>query len=318
MTDIFSQEIKDLMKLATTDFDKFYKETEEKNKSSGDYSTAASSGDYSKAASSGDYSTAASSGYSSKAASSGYSSKAASSGYSSTAASSGDYSKAASSGNYSTAASSGYSSKAASSGNYSKAASSGVNSACSALGYRALVKGELGNLLMCSEFNKEGKPLGGKADIVDGVKIKSDTWYSVLDAKWTEVDLTDGIFSYVVSVKGSVKKLKNTNGELSYLVSDNEGNSAHGETIKDARDDLAFKLMSKDVTQFKNMPLKTTKTPQEWAKVYRAITGACQYGTKQFIESKDKLKETYTLKEILEQTSGAYGSERFKEVVRSK
>jgi len=171
---------------------------------------------------------------------------------------------------------------------------------------------------MCSEFDKNGKPLGGKADIVDGAKIKPDTWYSVFDAKWTEVDLTDGVFSYVVSVKGNVKKLKNNNGELSYLVSDNEGNSAHGKTIKDARDDLAFKLMSKDVTQFKNMALKTTKTPQEWAMVYRAITGACQYGTKQFIEHKGKLKEKYTLKEIIEQTNGAYGSERFKEVVRGK
>jgi hypothetical protein len=32
MTDIFSQDIKDLMKLATTDFDKFYAETEKANK----------------------------------------------------------------------------------------------------------------------------------------------------------------------------------------------------------------------------------------------------------------------------------------------
>ncbi len=235
MTDIFTQEIKDLMKLATTDFDKFFKETENENKADG---------------------------------------------------------------------------------NCSKAASSGVNSACSALGYRVCVKGDVGNLLMCSEFDKNGKPLGGKADLVNGVKIKADTWYSVLDAKWVEFDLTDGIFSYVVSVKGTVKKLKNSNGELSYLVSDDQGNSAHGKTIKEARDDLAFKLISKDVEQFKNMPLKTTKTPAEWAMVYRAITGACQYGTKQFIESKDKLKEKYTLKEIIEQTNRAYGHERFKEVVR--
>jgi len=318
MTDIFTQDIKDLMKLATTDFDEFYKQTEKQNKAEGDLSKAASSGNSSKAASSGNYSTAASSGDSSTAASSGDYSKVASSGYSSKAASSGNYSTAASSGNSSKAASSGYSSTAASSGNYSTAASSGINSACSALGYMACVKGDLENLLMCSEFDKEGKPLGGKADIVDGNKIKSGTWYSVLDGDWIEVDLTDNIFNYVLSVKGSVKKLKSPNGELCYLVFDADGNSAHGKTIKDARDDLAFKLMSKDVTQFKNMPLKTIKTPQEWAMVYRAITGACQYGTKQFLESKSKLKEKYTLKEILEQTNGAYGHERFKDVVRGK
>jgi len=71
MSDIFTQDIKDLIKLATTDFDKFYAETEKKNKDTGNYSTAASSGDYSKSASSGYSSTAASSGYSSTAASSG-------------------------------------------------------------------------------------------------------------------------------------------------------------------------------------------------------------------------------------------------------
>jgi hypothetical protein len=108
--------------------------TKEENKSSGDYSTAASSGYSSTAASSGDYSTAASSGYSSTAASSGDSSKAASSGDSSTAASSGDSSTAASSGDYSTAASSGYSSTAASSGDYSTAASSGYSSTAASSG----------------------------------------------------------------------------------------------------------------------------------------------------------------------------------------
>ena len=38
MNDIFTNEIKDLLKLVTADFDKFYKETEKKSKSSGDSS----------------------------------------------------------------------------------------------------------------------------------------------------------------------------------------------------------------------------------------------------------------------------------------
>jgi len=324
MTDIFTQEIKDLIKLATTDFDEFYKKTEQKSKSSGNYSKAASSGYHSTAASSGDYSTAASSGYHSKAASSGNYSKAASSGDHSKAASSGNYSKAASSGYYSGAASSGYHStaassgdhsKAASSGDHSKAASSGVNSACSALGYLSCVKGDIGNLLMCSEFDNEGKPLGGKADIVDGEKIKQGTWYSVLNGKWIEVDLTDGLFNYVLSVKGNVKKLKKPNGGLLYLVCDVHGNSAHGKTIKQAREALLFKTMDRDVSAYKNMPLDTVKSPTEWAAVYSVITGACQAGCQYFIEQKGKLKKSYTLEEILKETEGAYGYARFKEVV---
>ncbi len=259
MEDIFTQDIKDLIKLATTDFHKFYKETEKQNKSSGNYSKAASSGNYSKAASSGYCSTAASSGY------------------------------------------------------CSKAASSGKNSGCSALGYRAAVKGDLGNLIMCSEYANEGVPIGGKADIVDGKNIKADCWYIVESGEWVEVDLSDGIFSRVISTKGNVKKCRRDNDKIIYVITV-DGVSAHGNTIKQARDDLAFKQMSKDVDQFKGMPLKTKKTTEEWALVYRAITGACQYGTQDFI-SKNSTKKEYTLKEILSVTRGSYGHERFKEAV---
>ncbi len=287
MSDIFTQDIKDLFKLATEDFDKFYKETEKKSKSSGYSSTAASSG------------------YSSKAASSGYSSKAASSGNSSTAASSGDSSKAASSGD---------SSKAASSGDYSKAASSGKYAACSALGYRAAVKGDIGNLVMCSEYDKNGKPIGGLAFIIDGKTLKANEWYIVEKNKWVEVDFTDGVFSRVISSKNGVKKVKSDDGDIMYIVSSGEFN-AHGKTIKEAREALIYKTQSRDVSEYKNMPKDTVKTPKEWAAVYHVTTGACIAGCESFIKSKGKLKKTYTLAEILEQTKGAYGHERFKEVV---
>lgn len=225
--------------------------------------------------------------------------------------SSGYYSTAASSGNYSTAASSGYSSKAASSGDYS---------GCTAIGYRAAVKGDMGNLLMASEYIiKDGKtiPIGGKADIVDGVKIKANCWYIVENAKWVQVDFTDGIFLRVISNKKGVKKVKTDNGQILFIVSDEEGNSAHGDTIKEARADLVFKSMSKDTSQFKNMPEDTIKTPQEWALIYRTITGSCQAGVKSFMESKGKLKKKYTLPQILEETKGAYGYDKFKSVVQN-
>ena len=263
MNNIFDNDIKELMKLATTDFDKFYEETAKGNKSSGYYRTAASSG------------------------------------HSSTAASSGDYSKAASSGDSSTAASSGY------------------NSACSALGYRAAVKGDMGNLIMASEYQNKGGtfiPIGGKADIVDGKILKPNQWYIVENGEWVAVDYTDGIFSRIISIKGDVKKVKTDNDDVFFIISDGEY-SAHGKTIKQAREDLAFKIMSRDVSQFENMPTNTKKTPNEWALIYRAITGACQSGTQYFIERQGKTKAKYTLKEILTITKDQYGSERFKEVV---
>jgi len=157
--------------------------------------------------------------------------------------------------------------------------------------------------------------LGGKADLVDGKILKPDCWYIVEGGEWIQVDFTDGIMLRVISVKGNVKKCKDNNGNEIYIVSEGDI-SAHGKTIKQARDDLAFKMMSRDVSQFKKMPLKTVKTVSEWALVYRAITGACQTGTQYFIEKQGKLKDSYTLKEILTITKGAYGAERFAEVVK--
>jgi hypothetical protein len=229
---------------------------------------------------------------------------------SSKAASSGDYSKAASSGDSSKAASSGDYSKAASSGDYSKAASSGNYSGCTSIGYRAAVKGDLGNLLMASEYIKKDDkliPVGGKADLVDGKTLKPNCWYIVEKGKWAEVDFTDGVFSYVMSNKRGVKKVKTEQGNVLYVVSDDKGNSAHGETIAKAREDLIYKVVEKaDVV----IPKKATG--KEWVGIYRAVTGACSAGVKGFVEeTKTDLDKTYSVHEIVEKTKGRFGAEQF-------
>jgi hypothetical protein len=148
----------DVFNIAADGFEEFYKKAKENSK--GGYSTAASQGGYSTAASQGGYSTAASQG---------------------------DYSTAASQGRYSKAASQGRYSKAASQGDYSTAACGGENSGCAAIGYRAVVKGDLGNLLMASEYIiKDGKsiPVGGKADLVDGKILKPNRSYIVEKGEW--------------------------------------------------------------------------------------------------------------------------------------
>ena len=302
--DLEIEALADVFGIATTGFEEYCKTCKEK-------ATGASS----KAASSGNYSKAASSGYNSKAASSGYNSKAASSGENSTAASSGENSTAASSGYKSKAASSGYNSKAASSGNYSKAASSGENSGTTAVGYRAAVKGDLGNLLMTSEYViKDNKyiPVGGKADLVDGKKIKADSWYIVNNGEWVEVDFTDDVFSYVISNKSGVKKVKTENGNILFVVSDDKGNSAHGKTIKQAREDLVYKAVAKFDGK---LPKKATGT--EWVGIYRAVTGACGAGVKNFVENTGKsLENTYTAEEIATLIKGQYGAEKFSEKLK--
>ena len=242
--------------------------------------------------------------------SSGHFSKAASSGNSSTAASSGNFSTAASSGYYSTAASSGYSSTAASSGYSSKSSSAGKHSGCTSIGYRAAVSGELGNLLMASEYVKKDNefvPVGGKADIVDGKILKPNCWYIVKKSKWVEVDFTDGVFSYVLSNRKGIKKVKNEQGNVLYIVSDENGNSAHGETIAKAREDLIYKVVAKFDGE---LPKKATG--KEWVGIYRAVTGACSAGVKGFVASKDiDLDATFTPKQIAKLVQGQFGAEAF-------
>jgi hypothetical protein len=280
----------DIFGIATTGFKNFYKEAKEKDK--GEYSKAASSGYSSKAASSGEYSTAASSGEYSTAASSGNSS---------TAASSGEYSKAASSGEYSTAASSGNSSTAASSGEYA---------ACSALGYRAIVSGDLGNLIMASEYIKRDRefiPVGGKADLVDGKILKPNCQYIVEKGKWVEVDWSDNVFSYVLSNRAGVKKVKTEAGNILYVVRDENGNFAHGKTIKEAREDLVYKVVAKFDGK---LPKKATG--KEWVGIYRAVTGACGVGVKMFVEKTGgSLDDDYTAVQIAKLVEGQFGAEQF-------
>jgi len=167
------------------------------------------------------------------------------------------------------------------------------------------VKGDLGNLVMASEFDKNGKPIGGKADLIDGKKLKPQQWYIVENYEWVAVDYTDGIFTRVISVKNGVKKVKNDNGDILYIVS-SDAHSAHGKSIKEAREALLFKTAERDTSAYNDLTLDTVKTPMEWAVAYHIITGACQSGCMSYMSSKGKLKKKYTLAEIITETKGAY------------
>ena len=128
--------------------------------------------------------------------------------------------------------------------------------------------------------------------------------------------IADGIFAKILSVKGEIRKiLVAGKKEPSYLANDGKGNYAHGGTLREAVEELAFKIGDRDVSQYRNMPVDTVKTPQDWAFVYRIITGACQYGTRSFME-RHELKPQYTLPEIIEATKSAFGHDTFVGVVR--
>ena len=102
----------------------------------------------------------------------------------------GDYSAATNTGNYSAATNTGYQSAATNTGNRSAAEVSGEGSVAAVFGKDSMVRGSIG----CAIFGVERGEWNGKiypiisvcSAIVDGKKIKADTWYKVKEGKFVE------------------------------------------------------------------------------------------------------------------------------------
>lgn len=127
--------------------------------------------------------------------------------------------------------------------------------------------------------------------------------------------LCDGIFAKVKSHHGNVWMVRKIAGTKSfYIVSDGAGNYAHGETIEEARKDLAYKITGRDKSEYDGLPADHELSFEEAVKCYRTVTGACAFGTRDFVENRLKeKKEKYSIGEIAILTEGEYGNESFKE-----
>ena len=67
--------------------------------------------------------------------------------------------------------------------------STGDNGVCVARGNNVMVKGGLGSLLVIAEENEGNFSINAwKAVVVDGVKIKADTWYMLVDGELKEAE----------------------------------------------------------------------------------------------------------------------------------
>ena len=143
--------------------------------SSGDYAQIGSSGDYAQIGSSGDSAQIGSSGNSAKIGSSGYSAKIGSSGYSA---------KIGSSGN---------SAQIGSSGNSAQINSTGEDAVIMCAGSRSKAKGKKGSWITLAEWVKDEEkgryvPVCVKTERVDGEKIKEDTYYTLKNGEFVEVE----------------------------------------------------------------------------------------------------------------------------------
>ena len=152
--------------------------------SSGDCAQIGSSGNSAKIGSSGDCAQIGSSGDCAQIGSSGYSAK---------IGSSGDCAKIGSSGDCAKIGSSGYCAQIGSSGDCTKINSTGEDAVIMCAGRRSKAKGKKGSWITLAEWVKDEEkgryvPICVKTERVDGEKIKEDTYYTLKNGEFSEVE----------------------------------------------------------------------------------------------------------------------------------
>ena len=123
--------------------------------------------------------------------------------------------------------------------------------------------------------------------------------------------------SEVISKKGNIWKLKDPGetdkNKFYFLVSDGNGKYAHGNTIKEAKADLIYKISIRDKSHFKNLDLNKKFEFSELIEMYRTITGACSIGVRNFVETLKLEKKPYSISEVFKLTENQYGGRVFRE-----
>ena len=242
-------------------------------------------------------------------------------------ASSGDYAQNASSGNYARNASSGNYAKNASSGNNAQNETMGRNSITFDCGFRSISKSVNGTWISLAEYEKiDDKWVPcfalsgqiGNENYKDslGNTLSENEWYMLINKQFTPIILDDGLkliklYSKIMNNIEIIKCKEIDEDDILYCVRDGEL-SAHGETLKIAISDLQFKKMktmdkSEIVTEIKSSGFVTREQ-------YRAITGACQYGTEKFAKENGYSNvEKVDLNELLSKLSdNDFGATEFK------
>ena len=293
--------------------------------SSGDYARIGSSGDSARIGSSGDYARIGSSGDSARIGSSGDSAQIGSSGDSAQIGSSGDSAQIGSSGDYAQIGSSGYS---------AQIDISGKNSIGFACGYKSFIKAKKGTWISLAEWKRDEDgnyiPVFAKSAQVgnkeykdfSGKMLKENTYYILWQREFYPVIKLDGIWTIKLSEKKRdnitiIKAIDIDNIYVNdvdkieeiYIAQENEL-SAHGYTLREAVDDLTLKKLDNINTD--EIVAEIKKTGKVTRSQYRAITGACSFGTNKFCEQHNiQDLEEISLDELRKILVDDYGAKRF-------
>ena len=190
-------------------------------------------------------------------------------------------------------------------------------------GQKVKVFDDKGKILF--EYRQDGDNLTvGGSLFLQGAQITSlpDNLHNIsLPLTWrNKYILVDGIFSEIISSRKNMWRTKRIGqSNVEYIVTDGSGRYAHGATIKEAKDDLIYKIANRDTSRYKGMKVTDVLSHEEAIQAYRVITGACAAGTKNFVENwlGDEKAESYTIEDIIQLTKGRFGNRIFAEFFNS-
>lgn len=128
---------------------------------------------------------------------------------------------------------------------------------------------------------------------------------------------------YADNIFRELKSTKTVGDKIIYHTDDGfvakKGNKfSHGETIKDAINDLRYKISDRDKSEFKYLRKDTELYIDTAIEAYRTITGACYMGVKQFIESRNDIGDKITVNKIIDITVNSFGHDEFKKFVEKE
>ena len=128
-----------------------------------------------------------------------------------------------------------------------------------------------------------------------------------IEADWCFID---GIVREIISRK-TVDGLTVLKTPFDFIVGDGDY-WAHGKSLEEAIEDYRFKLLRQDPEQLKGLDLDNPMSHSEAINIYRAITGACREGIRQWMNGKD-LPDPITIRQVIDMTSEDYGGREFAE-----
>jgi hypothetical protein len=184
-------------------------------------------------------------------------------------------------------------------------------------GFFASVSGSEGNVLACIEFDSDKNPIGFAGGIVGQNGIKENTFYCAHEGQLKELIEIDGLKSILLSKRGNVMKVLMRDFTIQYVVTDGT-NLAHGETLKQAKEALKYKISKRDLSEFENLTTKSVLSYKEALVCYRSITGACESGINSWLKSQGIDEKDYKIFEMINLTKNAYGGDIFANFFKNK